>query len=972
MRFFTILLLFIVCNTYRIVAQHITSENQYSQALALFEKQNYDAAKPLFEKYIAQKEEDRNEMTIINANCCLILCALYLKSPDFEVWIDEVIENYPNHAFVIDTYRKIGAYFFLQNNYNQAIRYLKKLNLSKPNKQNLTAIYQLAYSHFDNKNYKEASQYFNLIKGGEHEYAYLSSYYAGYLAFLRGEYATALTDISKAVEDKNVKQKAEQLLVLLYYKQKRYKETIDYILKNKKGEEAAFDLLLADSYLMQGDSAIALSYFEKHIKQSKEQIDRDLYYKVATAYACAYVNKLVLSAYYFSKVADAEDSLAQLGAYQLGVISVRLKDKASAIYAFDKCRKLSFDKNLQKSAAFNYIKLNFETDNAKNALEGCTFYEKKFPKDDNWATINVMRSEAYLNTSHLVTAMQYIEQMQFKDAKAQLAYQRITFNRAVELFNNKEYRQSRNVLTKSLIYPHNAELVNASYFLFGEIFIQLHQPDTALRYYQQVAKDTKYSNEADFGIANAYFMVNDYENAIRYLQKYIQLPNSAQLIEAHTKLGDAFFKQKNYSNALANYELALQSGSLDFPYNYYQRALCLIELRRFSDAEDLLEHFEIRYPTNLLIDWVHFQRAILHYQNAQKNLALNVLSQIIDKETATKILPYALLKRGDIYVENAVINRAVNDYKTVIEDFPATEPAEQAQKKLEELQMRGINIPNYNYLIGRNIRPKSANPLTQEFELNNARNYFEHGDYKHAASTLYKFLQGAPKSEMTSEAEFLLGLCHQNLGDLEKASTFFERSESKKGFLKSASIDLQIGFYQNAINKYDKVLKDYAEEGESTEAKIGMVKAYFELKNNEKVMYYLDELKNNPVSQPVVNLYFGKIYLAEGQYEEAVLAFGKVVEATTEVYAAEAQYLIGLVYRQQASYLMANEELQKVKEKYQVHTAWVYESLFLIAENYISLDNSFQAKAVIQWIIDNSPEIKIVYRAKEKLKEWDD
>ncbi len=971
MKFFTILLLFTICNAYRIVAQHIVGENKYNTALALFEKQNYAAAQPLFEQYIRHNEERSHEITVINANCCLVLCALSLKNPDFEALIDRVIENYPHHPLARDTYSKIGAYFFSQNSYNQAIKYLKKLNLNKPNKQNLTAIYQLAYSYFNTKNYKEASYFFNLIKGGEHEYASLSSYYVGYLEFQRGEYAAALTNVLKAIYDEKIKQEAELLLVSLYYKQKRYNDAINYVLKNKKTESPAFDLLLADSYLMRGDSAIALSYFEKYIKQSKTQTDRNLFYKVATAYTCSYANKLSLSAYYFSKVADAADSLAQLGAYQLGVISVRLQDKTAAIHAFDKSRKLSFYKDLQKSAAFNYVKLNFETDNAKNALEGCVFYEKNFPKDDNWKVINVMRSEAYLNTTNLVTAMEYIEQMQFKDAKAQLAYQRISFNHAIALFNNREYRQAKNTLKKSLIYPHSPELVSATYFTFGEIFTQLHLPDSALAYYQKVAKNSTYADEADFGIAQAYFIKHDYPNAIQYLQKYIQSPAPTHLIEAYSKLGDAYFKEKNYTNAFINYELSLKSGSTDFPYNYYQRALCLIELRRFNEAEDLLEHFELRHPTASLLDLVYFQRALIHYHNSQKSLALNVLSQIIDKEKPSRgVLPYALLKRGDIYVENAVINRAINDYRTVIENFAATEPAEQAQKRLEELQMRGINIPNFNHLISRNIRPQSANPLAQEFELRNALNYFENGDYKSAVNTLTKFLQGAPKSETTSEAEFLLGQSYQQLGEMDKASTFFERSDLKKGFLKSASIDLQVGFYQNAIHKYEKILKDYAEESESREAKIGLVKAYFALKNTEKVMYYLDELKINALSQPVANLYFGKIYLAEGQYEEAIQAFGKVIEATTEVYAAEAQYLIGLAYRQQESYLVANDELLKVNEKYPIHTAWVYESLFLMAENHLSLDNSFQAKATIQWIIDNSQEVKIVNRAKEKLSEW--
>jgi TolA-binding protein len=262
---------------------------------------------------------------------------------------------------------------------------------------------------------------------------------------------------------------------------------------------------------------------------------------------------------------------------------------------------------------------------------------------------------------------------------------------------------------------------------------------------------------------------------------------------------------------------------------------------------------------------------------------------------------------------------------------------------------------------------------TQNLELKNAQTHFENGDYAKAILTLTGYLQNAPQSENTSEAEYLLGQSYTAIGDTERASTYFERSKLKKGLLKSAQIDFQIGFFQSAISKFEKVLKSYADENEQIEAKIGLIKAYFVLKNYERVMYYLTELKNSyaPHTHPVEHLYFGKLYFSQGQLDEAKTAFEKVIHATNDVYAAEAQYFIGLIYREQGDYLSSNEELYKVKGKYQSYSVWVYEALFAIADNYISLDNLFQAKATMQWIIDNSQDAKMNYRAKEKLMEWE-
>lgn len=972
---FLLTLLLLLCNTtYFLFAQSNVGEANYATAVELFEQEKFAAAKTLFEQYLNQHVGtiEQSNYELIRAYSYLSLSALYLKNPDFEYYISHFTEKFPQHPIALDTYTKVGNYFFQQGDYAQAGKFLRKINLRKPTKNNVEIIYQLAYSSLMTKDEREANRLFNLIKGGEHEYAYLSSYYAGYIEYNRGEYQAALTDLLKAIYDKSIKEEAEALLVATYYKQKRYQDAVNYILKNNKTGSPVFDLLLADSYFMLGDSTLALAHFERYIKNTNQkQTNRNLLYKVATAYTSSYINKLPLAAYYFSKVADNTDSLAQVGAYQLGITYLRLKDKNAAINAFDKCRKLYFEKELQKSAAFNYIKLNFEVDNAQNALEGCQFYEKNFSKNDSLIrVINTMKNEAYLNTNNATVAIQYIEQMKEKDQKAQLAYQRITFNRAVGLFNNKEYIQAKSFLTKSLIYPHHSELVSSTYFMLGEIYVLLNKPDLAIENYQKVGKNPQYQDEIPLGLGFAHFQKENYPNTIYFLNQYLGKQNAKHPIEAHTRLADAYFKQKDYANALKNYELALQSGSTDFPYSRYQRALCLMELKRTSEAEDLLDVFTIQHATHPLIDWANFQKAIIHYNNSRRDLAINVLGQIIDKKQETKILPYALLKRGDIYVETAVMNRAINDYKTLIKKFPSTGASEQALQRLQDLQMRGLPIPDYNHLLSINIRPQAGNPLAADFALKNANTYLDDGDYKSAIGALSTFLQGAPKSEATDEAEYLLGVCYLNLGNTDKANTYFERSGLKKGLLKSAQIDLQVGFYQNAISKYEKVLKEYTEEDEKREAKTGIIKAYFSLKNYEKVMYYLDELKNDAASQPVVNLHFGKIYLAQEQYEEALKAFNKVIESTTEIYAAEAQYQIGLIHRIQGDYAGSNDALLKIKEKYETYTLWVYESLFLMAENYLSLDNMFQAKATIQWIIDNSQEVKIVNRAKEKLSEW--
>lgn len=82
---------------------------------------------------------------------------------------------------------------------------------------------------------------------------------------------------------------------------------------------------------------------------------------------------------------------------------------------------------------------------------------------------------------------------------------------------------------------------------------------------------------------------------------------------------------------------------------------------------------------------------------------------------------------------------------------------------------------------------------------------------------------------------------------------------------------------------------------------------------------------------------------------------------------AEAQYSIGLMLREQQQYEQSTAELIKVRNEYEGYTNWIYKAFLLVADNYIAIDNTFQAKATLQSIIDNSVDPEVVAKAQEKL-----
>jgi len=82
-------------------------------------------------------------------------------------------------------------------------------------------------------------------------------------------------------------------------------------------------------------------------------------------------------------------------------------------------------------------------------------------------------------------------------------------------------------------------------------------------------------------VANEYFNKKDYENAIKYYQKSIEMDKENPKV--HYNLGRSYENVKKYDNALKHYNLAIDLG-FDDVYVYYWRGSSLFDTEKYNDA----------------------------------------------------------------------------------------------------------------------------------------------------------------------------------------------------------------------------------------------------------------------------------------------------------------------------------------------------------------------------------------------------
>jgi TolA-binding protein len=125
----------------------------------------------------------------------------------------------------------------------------------------------------------------------------------------------------------------------------------------------------------------------------------------------------------------------------------------------------------------------------------------------------------------------------------------------------------------------------------------------------------------------------------------------------------------------------------------------------------------------------------------------------------------------------------------------------------------------------------------------------------------------------------------------------------------------------------------------------------------------------NASAQNKASLYLGKTAFARGDYETAQDEFLNTLNAAQDEYGAEAKYMLAQILNIKKEYKQSYETLQSLVQDFSAYDEWVGKAYLLIADDFVAMDDLFQAKATLQSLIDNFPLQHVKEAAKTRLKE---
>ena len=137
-------------------------------------------------------------------------------------------------------------------------------------------------------------------------------------------------------------------------------------------------------------------------------------------------------------------------------------------------------------------------------------------------------------------------------------------------------------------------------------------------------------------------------------------------------------------------------------------------------------------------------------------------------------------------------------------------------------------------------------------------------------------------------------------------------------------------------------------------------------------MMYANRVLNDPSIPGYIKteaeLFAAKVSYQSDSLDQAIDEFLHIVNSSADEFGAEANYYVGKILYDQKKHRQSIEVLYEMNKNFPSYQKWVGKSFLFIADNDIELKELFQAKAILQSLIDNSPVKEVVEKAKVKLK----
>lgn len=994
----TIIIAFLSIHAFAQQSAWFELDKHYKSGLELLENGKYAAASNQFSSVIknyrrsSTNAETNREIGLLreNSHYFIALCALELGNSNAESLFLNFINTYTGNNYTKLAFYHVGRYYFKQKNYPKVIEWLKKIednNLS--GKESFEYRYKLAYSYFEIKDYNQAKAIFYQLKDEKSIYNEQSIYYFAYISYLQKDYKKALIEFERLKGSKLYENSYPYYISALYFLDNRYDDVLRYAIPILKTSNQLYETemyrIVGASFFAKSDFINAGQYFEKFQEkdQGKTQNNQDNYQVGYTAFKLKKYEKSILE---LEKLETA-DEYFQSGMIALGESFLKTNNKQAARSAFFKASKLDFDKQLKEEGLFNYAKLSYELEFHQVALDATQLFIKTYPQSQKLDSAKTLLSEILLTTKNYKDAIDILETIPNRNREANEVYQKVTYFRGLEFYNERAFQNAISMFMRSNKNVEDDEVNSLSTYWLAEAMYEVRKFGESVDNFEKfmvlpVSKKTEVYNYAHYALAYAAFEHENYRKAATYFSRFLRgnEKDKNTINDAILRLADSYFVLKDYDEALVYYNRIIASRTSSEDYAIFQRGM-IQGLQGQNDLkitthQSLLQQF----PNSNYSDDASFEIPYTYFIKSDFETAKIGLNELIQKYPRSSYVPRALITIGLVELNQDNEDAALTTFKRVVSEYTTTDEAKLALESIKNIYLQNSNATAFlDYANTTSIGNLST--YEQDYiTFQAANNRFLNADYLGTFESVNAYFDKFPKAVHDKHARFIraeslvrLKRPNEAIPDYEYILNDWTSDYTERALISIAKIYLSQKKYNEAIVHLKKLELNSEYKANYSFALNNLMEAYSNMNLPDETLQYVRLIKESNKSSEEdmfrAGLYSGKANLIIGDTIQAVNSFTEVAQKTQTVTGAEAKYNLAHILYLRKQYKTSLNTAFDLTNNMPSHDYWVAKTYILIADNYIGMKDIFQAKSTLQSIIENyeNEEDDILVIAKDKL-----
>lgn len=991
------ILLFFCCLIYfPIQAQNIVSDNEMIKvrelADELFGMHKFGAASRAYSHYMTLNEDKASESYAV-ASFYKACCEIELFRPDGVVMMERFVKNYPESRLVPYGYFKIATSYFRNEEYSKTLHYLDIINVSLLGTENRDEFYfKRGYCNLQIGNEQKAASDFYEIKENNGQYKTASVFYYGYIAFKNKKYQTALESFKKIENEDDFASIIPFYLVQVFYSQQKYSKVIsegERILNSLDERcKVALSRILANTFFALEKYSKARAYLDKYLEGDIEP-DRDDNFEYGF---CLYKEGKYSKAITYLENVGGEDKKAQIAAFAVADCYLKQGNKKSARLALGAAASMDYVAEISENALFNYAKINYELSFSpfNETINSFDEYIAKYPDSGRNDEAYDYLVNVYMNTRNYEAALISMDKISYKTVKIKQAYQKVAYNRGVELFNDYKFEDAILYFDKSMLYKlFDKKILAYALYWKGEALYKLGRYQDAVVLYNTFLETPGASltinyDDVYYSLAYCFFKNKDYKKAVKFF-KLFELnkrdESSVMLADARNRIADYYLYVRDYDLSLDYYNKVINQGGSYFDYALYKKSVIFGLKSEFDQQKEIIDKLLTDYPETSYYSELCYEAGNLLMALDNNKEAEIYYNKIIEKGGVSEYMPKAMLQVGLLNFNSKKFTAAEKYYKKVIEEYKGTEFSESASLGLKNVMVENSRVDEYFRYLGKLGMDKNTGEAEKDsLKYISAERKYMDGDYDSAINAFKSYLKTNPKGLFVMNANYFLASSYKQekyevkaLGAYEKVLSFPVNSYTLEAVRFTSAKNFTLNNYAKSLSQYRLYFRLASSEKEINESLFGIVKSAYLLKDFETVTKEGNIFLNrgNITDKEKIDVLFmmANSYVNISDINNAKKHYKMLSEYSASVKGAEAWYIYSKLLFDEGNYKESEVEVNAFMNSNSPHHYWLAKGFMLLADIYLIYKDEFQARYTLKSIIENylNKDDGIVIEAQQRL-----